>query len=111
MRFILANPLVATPAAASANRIRDHIPIRIIGEEAPEILARWAREKDLAHKARNFLRSILSHAKRIDLRDVQQGKYFRILARVEAYGVDVTDALIAHGFATTLHAQAHRTGH
>ncbi|MCH8039368.1 MAG: thermonuclease family protein [Nitrospinae bacterium] len=37
--------------------------------------------------------------KKINVKNVERGKYFRIVARVEADGQDVSDFLIQEGFA------------
>ena len=57
------------------------------------------QEKDLAIKARNRVRDLLSQAHSIILKDVERGKYFRLVASVEADGQDVSDLLIQEGLA------------
>ena len=71
--------------------------------DALEIRGKCASEENLAIRARDALRDLLVHAQRIDLREVQRGKYFRILARMEADGVDVAPILIEKGLARPYH--------
>jgi len=76
-----------------------NIPIRFAGVDTPEMRGKCQQEKDLAIKARNRVRDLLSQAHSITLKDVERGKYFRLVASVEADGQDVSDLLIQEGFA------------
>ena len=51
-------------------------------------------EKEKAKKAQKFVENLLKGAKRIDLKNISRGKYFRIVADVIADGVNVKQALI-----------------
>ena len=53
----------------------------------------------LTKQARDVARELLSHAQQIDLENADRGKYFRIVATVEADGQDVSDFLIQEGLA------------
>ena len=77
----------------------DDIPVRIYGIDTPEIKGKCEREKVLARKAKRLVYSILSKAKKIMLKNVRRGKYFRIVATVEADGVNVADVLLQNGLA------------
>jgi len=71
-----------------------HVPIRIRGMDAPEIRGRCPAEKKAAQRARKETVSLLRNAENIELRQLQRGKYFRILAEVYVDGKNLADALI-----------------
>jgi endonuclease YncB( thermonuclease family) len=71
-----------------------NISIRIFGIDTPEIRGKCQAEKHLAKIARNKMRKILKSAKVIELKNTSRGKYFRIVAKVFADGVEVSDLLI-----------------
>ena len=71
--------------------------VRLLGIDTPEIRGKCAKEKALAQEAKAAIWKLVSEAKRIDLTDVSRGKYFRIVARIKADGVDATDHLLAAG--------------
>lgn len=73
----------------------DHIPVRLLGIDTPEIKGQCEQEKTLAREARDFARTMLSEAKEIKLVQVSRGdKYFRVLGRLEADGHDLSQALL-----------------
>ena len=71
-----------------------NIGIRVFGIDTPEIRGKCQDEKRLAKVARNKMREALKSAKVITLKNTRRGKYFRIVARVFADGVEVADLLI-----------------
>lgn len=73
--------------------------IRINGVDAPEIRGKCQAEKIAARKAKQHTVSMLRNAKRIELRNVKRGKYFRLLADVYADGRSVASELITAGLA------------
>lgn len=75
----------------------DRIGVRLRGIDTPEIPGKCEEEKALARKARDRLEELLKAAKRIDLVSVARGKYFRIVADVEADGVKVVGVLLREG--------------
>ena len=75
------------------------ISVRIRGYDTPEIRGKCDEEKVLAREARDYLKEILGAADGIVLKDTERGKYFRILAEVEADGLDVGIPLIEEGLA------------
>jgi len=77
----------------------DKISIRVYGIDAPEIRGKCPLEKAKAKRVKTFVRDFLINAKNITLRETQRGKYFRILAKVEADGKDLTETLINNGLA------------
>ncbi|MCH7615539.1 MAG: thermonuclease family protein [Nitrospinae bacterium] len=76
-----------------------NIPIRVEGIDTPEIRGQCQKEKDLAIEARDLVRGLLNNAQAITLtidddpKEVR-GKYFRIVGRLVADGVDISDLLI-----------------
>jgi micrococcal nuclease len=73
----------------------DHIPVRLLGIDTPEMKGHCEWEKQLARAARDFLRDRLAAAKEIHLIQSSRGdKYFRILGRLVADGQDVSQALL-----------------
>ena len=77
----------------------NNIPIRFAGVDTPEMRGKCQQEKDLALKARNRVRDLLSQAHSITLKDVERRKYFHLVATVEADGQDMSDLLLQEGLA------------
>lgn len=77
----------------------DHLPVRLAGIDTPEMKGQCEREKQLARQARDVVRSALSQADTIHLRNASRDKYFRIDARVIANGQDLSAVLIEQGLA------------
>ena len=71
-----------------------NIPIRVNGVDTPEIRGKCQYEKNLALKARDFVRDKLSNAKEIKLTNLQRGKYFRVVANVLVDGVSLEQELL-----------------
>ena len=76
-----------------------NIPVRLEGVDTPEINGKCQYEKDLALKARDFVRRKLLNATEIKLNDLQRGKYFRIVAKVYIDGVSLEEELLQNGLA------------
>lgn len=70
------------------------ISIRVNGIDTPEMKGMCEKEKDLARQAKQFTVSVLRGAKKIELRNMKRGKYFRIVADVYVDGISLTDSLI-----------------
>jgi micrococcal nuclease len=79
------------------------IPVRVFGIDAPEIKGKGECERDAAKSARDLLGTLLKSAKKIELRNVQRDKYFRILAEVFVDGGGVHSMLLARGLAYQYH--------
>jgi len=77
--------------------IGDSISIRIRGIDTPEI--RGGSCKDKALRARNYFIQRLEESKKIELRNVARGKYFRIVADVYLDRVSIADEMILLGLA------------
>lgn len=56
-----------------------NINIRVAGVDTPEVRTKNQCEKDKARNAKKLVKSLLKSAKRIDLVNVERGKYFRIV--------------------------------
>ena len=76
-----------------------NIPIRLNGVDTPEIKGKCKYEKDLAIKARDFVRNKLANAKEIRLTKLQRGKYFRVVADVMIDGVSLEQELLDNALA------------
>ena len=79
----------------------ENVPIRVKGVDAPEIRGKCESEKIAAQKAKQFTEQILRSAKLLELRNIERGKYFRILADVYADGKNLAAKLIEEGHART----------
>ena len=71
-----------------------NIAIRVNGVDTPEIRGKCQYEKNLALKARDFVRAKLANAKEIKLTNLQRGKYFRVVANVVVDGVSLGQELL-----------------
>ena len=71
-----------------------NIAIRVSGVDTPEIRGKCQYEKNLALKARDFVRGKLANAKEIKLTNLQRGKYFRVVANVLVDGVSLEKELL-----------------
>jgi len=79
--------------------IGQNMSIRINGIDTPEIRTKCKKEKQLARKAKKLTVSILRGAKVIELRNLQRGKYFRIVADVYVDDKSLGSILIANNLA------------
>jgi endonuclease YncB( thermonuclease family) len=85
--------------------VGERIPVRVKGIDAPEIKGKCEAEKVAARKAKQFTVQALRSAKTIELRSIERGKYFRILADVYTDDKNLADDLIKAG-----HARAYDGG-
>lgn len=79
--------------------IGDNMPIRVKGVDAPEIRGKCDEEKRQAQAAKAFTAATLVNATSIELRNIDRGKYFRVLADVYVDGKSLTNMLIDEGLA------------
>ena len=70
------------------------ISVRVNGIDTPEIRGKCKAEKELARQAKELIGALLSKANKIDLLNLQRGKYFRLIADVIVDGINISDALI-----------------
>ena len=68
--------------------------VRINGIDTPEMRGKCLKEKRLAQKAKQFSVEKLRGAKKIELRNMKRGKYFRIVADVYVDGKNLGSMLI-----------------
>ena len=79
--------------------VGENIGIRINGIDTPEVRGKCPKEVSLAKDAQRFAEKTLRSAKVVELRNLQRGKYFRIVADVYADGVNVADELVKESLA------------
>lgn len=79
--------------------VGENIPVRVKGVDAPEIRGKCESEKIAARKAKQFTVEALISAKTVELRNIERGKYFRILADVYTDGKSLAEGLIKSGHA------------
>ena len=71
-----------------------NIRIRIKGIDAPEIKGKCQKEIDLAIMARDYLRNAINQSSQIELRNIERGKYFRIVGELYIDGQNISNNLI-----------------
>lgn len=79
--------------------IGHRIGIRINGIDTPEMRDPRPEIRELARQAKMFTVGKLRSAKRIELRNMKRGKYFRIVADVYVDGVSLAEKLLRAGLA------------
>ena len=77
----------------------NNMKVRLIGIDTPEMRDKDPEVRALARSARERTLCLLSSARRILLKDVRRGKYFRIIADVYIDGVNLGDILITEDLA------------
>jgi micrococcal nuclease len=75
------------------------INIRVNGIDTPEIKGKCEKETYNAKQAQQVVADILKNAERIDLKNMERGKYFRIAADVIVDDESLADMLIEAGMA------------
>jgi len=74
--------------------VGNRISIRVNGIDTPEMRGKCHKEKALARLAKQFTVAQLRSTEVIELRNIQRGKYFRIVADVYVDGNSLTKGLI-----------------
>lgn len=77
----------------------DNISVRVRGIDTAEIRTKDKCEKEKGRNARKMVEALLKRAKRIDLKNIERGKYFRVVADVIADGKNIGDVLIKNNLA------------
>ncbi len=77
----------------------EKINIRLAGVDTAEILTKNKCEKSKAQASKDIVAAKLKKAKRIDLLNIQRGKYFRIVADVMIDGKSLSEYLLLNGHA------------
>ena len=86
----------------------DDVPIRVSGIDTPEIRGVEDRVKELGFEARDLAEKLLRGAERIELRNPQRGKYFRIVAEVYLDGESLAEKLKSAGLAKDYDGEGER---
>lgn len=79
--------------------IGERISIRVNGVDTPELRGKCDKEKQLARIAKQFTVEKIRASKKIELRNIKRGKYFRIVADVFIDDKSLADMLIAQKLA------------
>ena len=77
----------------------DDLSIRLFGVDTPEMRGTTDEVKALAMQAQQLTEKALKGASKIELRNPQRGKYFRIISEVWIDGESLADMLKAKGLA------------
>ena len=77
----------------------DDLSIRLFGVDTPEMRGTTDEVKVLAKQAQQLTEKALKGASKIELRNPQRGKYFRIVSEVWIDGESLADILKAKGLA------------
>ena len=79
--------------------IGEKISIRVNGIDTPEMRGKCEKEKYDAKQAQQMVADILKDAEQIVLKNIERGKYFRIVADVIVDGESLGGMLVESGFA------------
>ena len=79
--------------------VGEHMSIRINGIDTPELWGKCPEEKAQAKLAKQFTVKHLRSAKRITLKNIKRGKYFRLIADVYVDGINLAEQLIKNNHA------------
>ena len=74
--------------------IGENIRVRLKGIDAPEIKGKCQKEIDLAIMARDYLRNAINKSNQIELRNIERGKYFRIVGELYVNGENISEELL-----------------
>lgn len=75
-----------------------NISVRLRGIDTPEIRTKDACERALAQRAKHVVKELLIRAKRVDLQNIERGKYFRIVADIIYDGKSLAEYLLKNKF-------------
>lgn len=71
--------------------------VRVSGVDTPELRTKNRCEKEKARHAKKLVTNLLKNAKRIDLINLERGKYFRLVAEVMVDGKSLSEYLLKNG--------------
>ena len=86
-----------------------NIRIRIKGIDAPEIKGKCQNEIDLAIMARDYLINAINQSSQIELRNMERGKYFRIVGELYIDGENISKGLLKEKLAYIYHGGKKRS--
>lgn len=87
----------------------EELPIRLINIDTPELRSRCKtvelkdEEKRLGRLATEYLIELLSSADEVQLRNLERGSFFRVVAEVYADGVSVNNHMVEAGHAVAVY--------
>jgi micrococcal nuclease len=76
-----------------------NLGVRIKGVDTPEIRGKCSQEKFKAILAKEYLKKSLDKANCIILKNLERGKYFRVLADLYIDGENIADKLLSQNLA------------
>ncbi len=79
--------------------VGEKISVRVRGLDTPEVKGKLPCEKQAARTAQRLVENLMKNAKRIDLRNVDRDKYFRILADVFVDEKSIADTIFKNNLA------------
>lgn len=74
--------------------IGDNIKIRFRGIDTPELRSSDPSQKYRAYQAKELVDSILKHTTIIELRNIERGSFFRVVADVYVDGININSYII-----------------
>jgi len=74
--------------------IGKNIRIRLKGIDTPEIKGKCQKEIDLAIMARDYLKTTINKSNQIELRNIERGKYFRIVGDLYLDNTNISELMI-----------------
>ena len=83
--------------------IGKNIRIRLKGIDTPEIKGKCQKEIDLAIMARDYLRNAINQSSHIELKNIERGKYFRIVGELYIDGENISKGLLKEKLAYIYH--------
>jgi endonuclease YncB( thermonuclease family) len=86
----------------------DKLPIRVKGIDTPEMRGTSEEVKALAIQARELTENTLKSAQKIELRNPERGKYFRVVAEVWVDGKALAGMLKEKGLAKDYDGEGQR---
>jgi endonuclease YncB( thermonuclease family) len=79
--------------------VGENISVRVAGIDTPEIRTKDQKEKALAYQVRDYVITRVYSAKKIVLKRMKRGKYFRIIADVFLDNKSLAKELLEKGYA------------
>ena len=89
--------------------IGENIRVRLKGIDAPEIKGKCQKEIDLAIMARDYLRNAINQSSHIELKNIERGKYFRIVGELYIDGENISKGLLKEKLAYIYHGGKKRS--
>ena len=71
-----------------------NLSIRVRGLDTPELRGKCAHEKKLAIRSKEFCSFLMKKAENIEFKNMERGKYFRVVADIHIDGKNYTNQMI-----------------